>query len=102
MSRPDDPRKSNRRGNDHSDIGYGVANGHAATHDHGKRWPAPDNIYKINLLIRQRERTGLCVVCGQPAGDIGGATCKRVACIRAFVFGRMGEPFGIVAEEPEY
>jgi hypothetical protein len=69
------------------DLGYGAANGHTASH--GKRWPAPSNIHQINNLIRQRERTGRCVVCGKPAGDMGGATCKSVACIRAFVLGRM-------------
>ena len=86
-TRPTDDRGATRRGNDNSDLGYGVASRHTAIH--GKRWPAPDNIYKINNLIRQRERTGLCVVCNQPAGDIGGATCKSAACIRAFVMGRM-------------
>ena len=99
-SRPTDPRGASRRGNDHSDLGYGAANGHTASH--GKRWPAPSNIHQINNLIRQRERTGRCVVCGKPAGNMGGATCKSVACIRAFVLGRIGEPFGVVAEEPEY
>jgi hypothetical protein len=91
MTRPTDPRGASRRGStDASDIGYTAANG--ATASRGKRWPAPDNIRGINAAIRQRERTGLCVVCGQPAGDIGGATCKEVVCIRAFVMGRMTSP----------
>ena len=88
MSRPTDPRGAKRRGGtDSADLGYTAANG--AARQHAKRWPAPDSIRQLNNLIRQRERTGLCVVCGQPAGDMGGATCKQKACIAAFVLGQV-------------
>lgn len=54
----------------------------------GKRWPAPQTIREINAATRQRERTGLCVVCGKPAGDMAGATCKSPHCIRCWVLGQ--------------
>ena len=44
----------------------------------------PDNVQGITLAVRQRNASGLCAVCGQPA--IGaGVTCKEPDCVRAWV-----------------
>ena len=51
-----------------------------------KRWPAPGDVRGINAAIRQRERTGRCVVCGQPT-DAPGVTCKATACLSCWVLG---------------
>lgn len=44
----------------------------------------PDTVQGITLAVRQRNASGLCTVCGQPASG-GGVTCKEPACIRAWV-----------------
>lgn len=99
-TRPTDPRGASRRGStDAGDLGYTVANG--ATPARGKRWPTPSDIRGINAAMRQRERTGRCVVCGKPAGDMAGATCKATNCIRCWVLG-YEEPFTVTHERMEY
>ena len=84
MSKPEN-RDASRRGNDNTDIGYGVATG-ASFPVATIRFTPPNDIYGITRLVRQRAATGLCVVCGQPA-PMAGATCKAPQCVRAWVFG---------------
>jgi hypothetical protein len=84
-SRPTDPRGAARRGNDNSDIGYGVAND-ASRPVAAIRFSPPADIHGITRYMRQRQATGLCVVCGKPA-PMAGATCKSPGCVRAWVFG---------------
>jgi len=84
MTKPEN-RDASRRGNDNTDIGYGVATG-AAFPVATIRFTPPADIHGITRLVRQRSVTGLCVVCGQPA-PMAGATCKTPGCVRAWVFG---------------
>jgi len=84
-SRPTDRRGASRRGSDYGDFGYDAANG-AAFPAAAVRFTPPADIHGITRYIRQRQATGLCVVCGQPA-PMAGATCKSPGCVRAWVFG---------------
>jgi len=84
-SRPTDRRGAARRGSDNADLGYGAANG-ASFPVATIRFSPPNDIHGISRYMRQRQATGLCVVCGQPA-PMAGATCKSPGCVRAWVFG---------------
>jgi hypothetical protein len=84
MTKPES-RDASRRGNDNTDIGYGVAND-ARRPVAAIRFSPPYDIHGITRYMRQRQATGLCVVCGQPA-PMQGATCKSPGCVRAWVFG---------------
>ena len=88
MTRPTDPRGASRRGS----TGFGENIGLDVDPDASFpvatiRFSPPADIHGITRYMRQREATGLCVVCRQPAIG-GGVTCKQPQCIRAWVFGK--------------
>jgi hypothetical protein len=87
MSRPSDPRKNERRkpSTFGEETGLDVAND-ARRPVADVRFSPPHDIHGITRYMRQRQATGLCVVCGQPA-PMQGATCKSPGCVRAWVFG---------------
>lgn len=82
MTRRPDPRRANRRGNDNADLGYLAPDGTAFV----VRWPTPRDTAGIVAKVRERERTGACVVC-HTATDAPGVTCKSLRCLKAWLFG---------------